>query len=117
MGICVTRKQKRHYPKNSEANGVFICNRGLKRSRSDAGIKALEKEKPRTRCVSRLSTASVQVCGYHNTKGINALNRLHLCGAVTKSILPSDEPFAARQCGGESVLRCSNLGIMKVKHS
>ena len=75
MGICVTRKQKRHYPKNSEANGVFICNRGLKRSRSDAGIKALEKEKPRTRCVSRLSTG----CG---RRIWTLTNRVRVCRAT-----------------------------------
>ena len=38
--------------------------------------------------------ASVQVCGYHNTKGINAFSRLQLCGVVTKRHFTFGKRFA-----------------------
>lgn len=41
-----------------------------------------------------LAFASVQVCGYHNTKGINAFSRLQLCGVVTKRHFTFGKRFA-----------------------
>ena len=38
--------------------------------------------------------ASVQVCGYHNTKGKNVLSWLQLCGVVTKRHFTFGKRFA-----------------------
>ena len=44
--------------------------------------------------VQRHAAASVQVCGYHNTKGKNVLSWLQLCGVVTKRHFTFGKRFA-----------------------
>ena len=64
---------------------------GLARS---FGYKAKTLIKIQIVSLSAILFASVQVCGYHNTKGKNVLSWLQLCGVVTKRHFTFGKRFA-----------------------